>query len=180
MKFKRDLTGETFGALTVLYLYSRDYQGATEWVCRCTCGTEKRITRSNLISGNTKSCGCIRKPTFRLDPKIKKVKQPQHGMRQTSEYNSWHRMLQRCNNTNYTKYVNYGGRGITVCPEWHDFRAFFFDMGFKPGPEYSLDRVDNDGNYCKENCRWATKAEQQGNKREMWKTRLKRILNERK
>jgi hypothetical protein len=83
-----------------------------------------------------------------------------HGLSRTSEYKSWQDMRQRCYNPKNKFYPYYGGRGITVCIEWHSFEIFIYQMGLKPSKEYSLDRINNDGNYEKSNCRWATKKEQ--------------------
>lgn len=87
-----------------------------------------------------------------------------HGMRKSREYQSWHMMLQRCTNPNATDYKNYGGRGITVCKKWKKFILFFNDMGQRP-PNTTLDRKNNSKGYYKKNCRWATKIEQEGNRR---------------
>lgn len=87
-----------------------------------------------------------------------------HGMTGTPEYVSWQSIIQRCTNKNSTRYESYAGRGITVCDEWLKFDAFFKDMGFKPSSDFSIDRIDNDKGYYKENCRWATRSQQQQNK----------------
>ena len=88
-----------------------------------------------------------------------------HGMSRTPEYQAWLHMKDRCFNPNHKRYSDYGGRGITVCDRWLNLENFLADIGSRPSPKHSLDRIDNDGNYCHENCRWATKAEQQNNQR---------------
>ena len=89
-----------------------------------------------------------------------------HGMTKTPEYDAWDGMKQRCFNPNHKRYSYYGARGITVCDRWkNSFENFLADMGSKPTPKHSIDRVNNDGNYCPDNCRWATKTEQENNKR---------------
>ena len=89
-----------------------------------------------------------------------------HGMRHSKEYRAWASMKQRCTNSNDERWKNYGGRGISVCDEWmNSFPAFLRDMGEKPHPDYQLDRIDNDGNYCKENCQWVSKSVNQMNRR---------------
>lgn len=90
---------------------------------------------------------------------------PMHGQSRTPEFRAWWDMRQRCLNPNVASYANYGGRGIRVCDRWNDFSAFRADMGCRPSPAHSLDRIDNDGNYEPGNCRWATRSEQQRNKR---------------
>ena len=89
-----------------------------------------------------------------------------HGMTKTPEYDAWKHMKDRCFNPNYQHYSHYGGRGIGVCDRWkNSFENFLADMGTKPSPKHSLDRIDNDGDYCPENCKWSTKKEQQNNQR---------------
>lgn len=127
---------------------------------RCSCGNETVIPVRKLEP--TKSCGCARGGNRRGATTGTYEK---HGMIDTPEYRSWQGMMQRCNDPNSTSYANYGGRGISVCARWHDFRNFYADMGARP-EGMTLDRFpDNDGNYELGNCRWATGSEQRSNQR---------------
>lgn len=143
----------TIKMLTVIsnpiYKNKREY-----YLCRCVCGKEKLIRKYEILNGKTKSCGCYNS---------KRV--VKHGMHNTKEYSSWTHMKERCNNPNHCAYANYGGRGISVCPEWDSFEQFFQDMGFAPEGT-SLDRIDTNGNYDRYNCRWATNKEQSNNRRD--------------
>ena len=133
-----------------------DRGGNYRWLCECNCGTEKIILGSNLKRGHTKSCGCL----------LREGNNTTHGHSKKGKisktYDSWHSMIQRCTNPNNIAYHDYCGRGITVCKRWLKFENFLEDMGEVP-IGYSIDRIDNDGNYCKSNCRWSTRSEQQRN-----------------
>lgn len=146
--------GDKFGRLTVLsneaYGYAR---------CRCECGTEKIIMRTKLRIGHTRSCGCLHRETL---PNYNRT----HGGFGTVLYRLWQGMITRCTNPNEPSFKCYGGRGIRVCDKWlHDFAAFRTDVGERPSAAYSLDRIDNDGNYEPGNVRWATKSQQMRNNR---------------
>jgi hypothetical protein len=158
-KIGADLTGRTFGRLVVTGRAGRSATGRTLWKCRCECGESVDLRSCNLLSGNTASCGCLhREVVGRLHRT--------HGKCQTDEHEIWKGMLARCLNPNHSSYPNYGGRGITVCGSWRmSFTAFLADVGSRPSPEHSLDRIDNDGNYKPGNVRWATRAEQSENRR---------------
>lgn len=119
---------------------------------RCVCGNIFEAFIHHVKSGNTKSCGCLRKIADNPRNTV-------HGMEGSPTYSSWHGIKSRCTNPNYVGWKRYGGRGITYDPKWETFEGFLEDMGEKPGKGWAIDRIDNDGNYCKENCRWVTMSE---------------------
>lgn len=127
------------------------------WRCRCDCGRETIIRYCNL--GKTKTCGCARSEATRKS-KLR------HGMTNSVEYHTWSGMRQRCRDVNTPAYPWYGGRGIKVCERWDSsFENFYSDMGKRPGPDFSLDRINNDGDYEPSNCRWVLKRTQSNNRR---------------
>lgn len=159
MKLIKNLTNQRFGRLIVVKKDQNTTNRQTTWLCRCDCGAEKRVQGSNLIHGQTKSCGCLRKEATKLRSTI-------HGLCNTIEYEIWCGMIQRCYNPNSGGYDYYGRRGITICDRWRDnFINFLADMGARPSSKHSIDRIDNDGNYEPSNCKWATKKEQRLNQR---------------
>ncbi|KKM98992.1 hypothetical protein LCGC14_1152420 [marine sediment metagenome] len=163
-----DLVGQKFGRLVVLQFIDKNKWRSSFWLCRCDCGKEKIILGDSLKNGDTKSCGCLN---------IEKLTKHGHCNKngKSSEiYAIWQSMIQRCTNPNHKAYYNYGGRGITVCKRWkNSFENFFKDMGESP-KGYSIDRIDNDDNYCKSNCRWVTRKEQMRN------TRRNRLITHKK
>jgi hypothetical protein len=144
------LIGEKFGRLTILdILPSEKKNTSSRFFCRCECGSTKTISSAAIKSGRTKSCGCLHRRAG--------------GMSGTRVYNTWRGMMDRCYNSKNKRFDRYGGRGIIVADEWHDFFAFYKDMGERP-ENTTLDRIDNNGAYCKTNCRWATHKQQNRNR----------------
>lgn len=155
-----DITNETFGYWTVIKRDGKDKWGKTTWICQCECKGENSIrslTRKELKFKMVKSCGCKPKESkYEIYP----------DMTISEEYRAWYSMRERCYNIRNQSFKDYGGRGITVCDRWlNSFVNFYDDMGDRPGREYSIERVNNNGNYEPNNCKWATKKEQARNSR---------------
>lgn len=162
MKRLKNIIGKKFNRLTAIKFIGYDEKNRTIWLFKCDCGQIKNIQKTKVICSRVKSCGCLEKE-YKFKPKhcLSKKHRP--------TYSSWINMLARCNNNKNKNYKNYGGRGIKVCNRWlNSFENFFYDMGEKPKNK-TLDRINNDGDYEPNNCRWATASEQISNTRKVIK-----------
>lgn len=146
------MTGLRFGKLQIISRSS--VTGRIKWRCICDCGTIKDILGENIRAGKSKSCGCLS-----IGNNFK------HGFSWMKEYHAWHNMIERCSNPKNCAYKNYGARGITVSKRWLTFENFLVDMGLKPNPKWSLERKKNDKGYNKRNCCWASRKDQNNNRR---------------
>jgi len=156
----KDILGLKFGKLLVIAFSSRrSNEGSCYWLCKCDCGNEIEIDGKALRSGHTQTCGCSKEGA-------KTKARELYGELGVAIYSRWLNMRKRCLSPKYKSYLDYGGRGISICAEWEDIEVFCnwaIDSGF--APELELDRIDVNGNYCPLNCRWITEKEQNRNKR---------------
>jgi|GEM_PF-1200935 len=154
---RADLSGRNFGRLSVSSYAGTNTHNKATWSCNCECGVTVVVDTGALTSGNSKSCGCLAIDSL----KARRI----HSGIGTKTYRIWQAMLNRCRNKRAPHYNNYGGRGVSVCAEWFEFTSFISDMGECPSGDYSIERVDNEEGYSKQNCKWATRQEQGRNKR---------------
>lgn len=152
----KDLTGKVFGRLTVVGISHKDAHGTYYWNCECACGNRKAVARTSLMSGRSKSCGC-------LSAELARARETSHGMSKTKTYAVWAEMCRRATNPEHPNAKYYVEKGVTVCHEWLKFENFYEDMGEQPEGLW-LERIDNSGPYSKENCKWETPSRQTSNR----------------
>lgn len=163
MRKMMDLTGQRFDRLLVISAIPHNLGEQRKWLCRCDCGNEVTVFGGNLKRGLTRSCRCLNKEITRS---IFTKHGDTVGGKPTTEYKTWCHIKDRCYNPDNKQYQDWGGRGIKMCDRWlSSFHSFLEDMGRKPSPELTIDRINNDGDYEPGNCKWGTDLEQAKNKR---------------
>jgi hypothetical protein len=164
-----DLVGQKFGRLRVIKDCGRNKEGQVVWKCLCDCGETTQVVGASLRGGDSISCGCLKRELISKAKTTHGHSKNRKGKPASRTYNSWFAMKKRCLDPNYSEFYYYGGRGVSVYPEWLNFENFLSDMGERP-PKRTLDRINPFGNYEPGNCRWATGHEQRINRRSNYQT----------